>query len=55
MVCLMEMCRVMVRMKVVRKKAMMVVPRGQDMEDMSLVEEAEGFLLGSSCCGFAGG
>ena len=34
-------------MKVMRKKTMMVVPRGQDMEEMSLVEQTGGFLLRS--------
>ena len=46
----------MVRTKVVRKKTMMVVPRGQDMEHMALVGEAGGLLLeGFLHWGLAGG
>lgn len=41
----------MVRMKVMRKKTMMVVPRGQDMEDKSFLE----VTVGCSCWGSAGG
>ena len=40
-------CRVMVRMKVTRKQAMIIVPRGQDIKDMSFVEEAGSFLAWS--------
>ena len=36
-----------------KKKAMMAVPRGQDIEEMSLVEEIGGFLVSSSRWGFA--
>ena len=32
-------------MKVMRKKTMMVVPRGQDMEEMSFVVQTGSFLL----------
>ena len=44
----------MVRMKVMRKKKMMVVPRGQDMDERCFVEETGSFLL-RSCRSFAGG
>ena len=33
------------RMKVMRKKPIMVVPRGHDMEQMSLVKDIGGFLV----------
>lgn len=45
----------MVRTKVMRKKMMMVVPRGQDMEEMSLVEETGVFLIRSACGEFVAG
>ena len=45
----------MVRMKVMRKKTMMVVPRGQDMEEKSFLEEIGDFWLVGSCSGSAGG
>ena len=47
-------CRVMVRMKVARKKRMMLVPRGQDMEEMFLIEESGGFSV-VLCWGLAEG
>lgn len=37
----------MVRMKVMRKKAMIVVPRGQDIEEISWIEETGSFLAWS--------
>ena len=37
----------MVRMKVTRKKAIIVVPRGQDMEEIFFVEEIGSFLAWS--------